>query len=192
MADTCFPITTNFNQCDGTIQSSNFELELSVLIGVQTEIKTKTRDAINPTIYNSIVMQTGKKMVEGVFRLKNPLDEMATTSEDKGFAITGKVEGELVIYGRNPDAAYAKMKLDNNRLFIIAKQASQTTGNARYLVIGAESGLRPAAGDNFQKTKGGYVYKFIADFLSYPEEFLYTGNDATTDAMIAALKVPGV
>lgn len=190
--DSCFPLPTAINVCDGTIKSSNFDLELEVLVGAQNEIKTLTRNATTPTIYEAIVMKTGKKMVKATFRLKNPLDEMSTTSEDKGFAITGKVEGEIVIYGRNPNSAYAKMLLDNNRPFMILPQAAQLTGNGRYIVIGAEAGLRPAAGENFQKTKGGYVYKFMADYLSYPEEFLYTGADNTTATMIAALQVDGI
>ena len=192
MADPCFPITSNFNECDGSAPNSNFDLELEVLVGTFSEIKTKTRNATTPLIYENLVMDSTEKMFTAYFRMKNPLDDMTETSEEKSFALTGKVEGEIVIYGRTPEAAYQKFVLDNNRIFMIAKQASQAGTSAHRIVIGGEAGLKPAPGENFTKDKGGYVFKFMADFLTYPQEYLWAGTEGATAAIEAALIIAGV
>lgn len=187
----CFPITEQINEC-GTMVT-NFDFEQEALVGNWDEIKTKTRNALNPLLINSLVMQSTKMMYPLIFREDKPMGTLAETTEEKSYAKPSKIEGELIVYGRTPEAAYTKFLLDNNKHFILLKQAAKKGTNAYYVLLGVESGLRPAAGENFVGDKGGYVHKFMADNLTYPQEFLYAdAGQAATDANYAALQVAGV
>ena len=186
----CFPITAQINSC-GTI-STNFNFENDALIGNWDDILSFTRGA-NPLEIGALVLKSGvKKMFPIYFREDNPMATLAETTEEKSYAKPSKVEGELIIYGRTPESAYLKQKLDNNKCFIILKQAAKKGTSAYYVILGLESGLKPMAGENFVGDKGGYVFKFMADNLTYPQEFLYATDIATTNTNYANLQIATV
>ena len=190
MATPCFSITSNINSCG--VSQANFDFEQEALIGNFHEVKTKTRNSTTPTIWENLVMNTGTKFYNVKFKELSPMSTLSETSEEKSFGKTGKIEGEIVIYAKTPAAAYQKFILDNSRPVIILKQASRPGTSAYRVVLGLESGLKPAAGESFSKEKGGFVFKFMADFLTYPMEFLWAGSESATAAIEAALIVPGL
>lgn len=189
MSDSCFPIATDLNQCDGSVFNSNFDFEAEALIGNRADILSITRNSSNPTIIEAITLKTGKKMYKLGFRETKPMNDLAETTEEKSFGKTYKVEGELIVYGRDPASAYQKLLLDNGKHFIMLKQASKAGTSSYRIFLGIESGLKPAAGETFNKEKGGYPYKFMEDFLSYPQNYLWLTNEATTAAIEAELQI---
>ena len=189
----CFPITAPINSC-GAI-NANFDFESDALIGNWDDIASYSRDSVNPTLINALTLKlfsagvTPSQMFKIYFRETSPMATLAETTEEKSYAKPSKVEGELVIYERTPASALIKQQLDNNKIFLILKQASKKGTSAYYVILGLESGLKPMAGENFVGDKGGYVFKFTASNLTYPQEFLWNIDSATTEAIITALQV---
>ena len=184
----CFPITADINECG--IMSTNFTFEQEAFVGNFDDIASYTRNSSNPTLINSLVLKSGKQVYDLIFREDNPMSTLAETTEEKAYAKPSKVEGELVVYGRTPEAANIKRLLDSGKHFIILKQAAKKGTNAYYVILGLESGLKPAAGENFVGDKGGYVHKFMADNLTYPQEFIWADAGlAATEAIITELQV---
>jgi len=190
MADSCFPIASDLNACDGSIFNSNFDFEAEGLIGNRADILSYARNASNPTLINALTLNAGKKMYKVGFREVKPMDGLAETTEEKSFGKTYKVEGKIVVYGRNPASAYQKLLLDNGKHFLLLKQASKIGTSAYRVLLGIEAGLKPAAGEGFSKELGGYVYSFMADFISYPQEFLWAdAGEVATAAIETELQV---
>lgn len=184
----CFPITADINSCG--ISATNFTFEQEAFIGNWDDIASYTRNNSNPLLINSLVLKTGKQVYDIIFKEDNPMSNMTETTEEKSYAKPSKIEGELIVYDRTPAAAYTKFLLDNNKKFLILKQAAKKGTSAYYVLLGIESGLKPAAGENFVADKGGYVSKFMADNLTYPQEFLWADAGlAATEAIITELQV---
>lgn len=189
MAESCFKPTADINSCG--VLNSNFDFEADALIGSKEDVKTITRNVTNSTIIENLVMKTGKKCYTVRFREVKPMDGLTETTEEKSFGKTYKVEGEIVLYGRDPAQAYQKFILDNSKTFILLRQAAKPGTSSYRVLLGLESGLKPAAGETFVKDKGGYVFKFMADFLTYPQEYLWKTDETQTAALEAALLVAG-
>ena len=184
----CFPITANINSCGVT--DVNFTFEQDALIGNWDDIASFTRNSSNPLLINSLVLKASAKMYTVIFKEDKPMDTLAETTEDKVYAKPSKVEGDIVVYGKSPAAAYTKYLLSNNKIFMILKQAAKKGTSSYWVILGLESGLRPMAGNNFDKDRGGYVHKFVADTLTYPQEFLWADAGlAATEAIITELQV---
>lgn len=184
----CFDVNADINSC-GTIVT-NYTFEQEAWVGNWDDIATVGRNSSNPLLINALTLKSGgKKMYKIIFREDNPMAALAETTEDKGYAKPSKVEGELVVYGRTPAAAYTKFLLDNCKKFILLHQSAKKGTSAYRVLLGLESGLKPAAGENFVGDKGGYVHKFMADNLTYPQEFLWADTgEADTAILEAALK----
>lgn len=191
MAESCFRVAADINPC-ATNFVANFDFEQDGIIFNREDIKTLTRDSSNPNLVTDLVLKTGKLGYVIRFKETKPLNEMAQTTEEKPFGKTYKVEGEFVIYGHTPESAEQKRELDNSRVCILMRQSAKAGTNAYRVILGLESGLKPAAGEGFNKEKGGYVFKFMEDFLTYPDQFLWKTNEATTAGVEAALLVAGV
>lgn len=191
MAESCFKISDDINENCSSF-NANFDWEQDAIIFNREDVKTLTNDNTNPTLVTDLVLKTGKKGYTVRFREPKPMDALAETTEEKPFGKTYKVEGEIVIYGRDPEAAYEKFILDNSRAAILMRQSSKAGTSSYRVLYGIESGLKPAAGETFTKEKGGYVFKFMADFLTYPQQFLWKTDEATTAAVEAALLVNGI
>lgn len=186
----CFPITAQINECGVT--TTNFTFEQDALIGNWDDILSYTRGENNKLEIGDLLLKSGgKKMYPIIFKEDNPMSTLTETTEEKSYAKPSKIEGEIIIYGRTPAAALIKQKLDNNKIFMILKQSAKkaNTDHSYYVILGLESGLKPTAGENFVGDKGGYVFKFMADNLTYPQEFLWKTDVATTNANYAALQV---
>ena len=188
MAVSCFKINDDLND-DCSVFSGNFDFEEQGIILNHIDLNTVTRDTNNPTIVTNLTKDGGTKGYTVTFRETKPMNDLSETTEEKSFGKTYKVEGELIVYGRDPDAAYKKFLLDKSKIVLILKRAAKVGTSSYRIVLGLESGLKPVAGDTFNKDKGGYVFKFSEDFVSYPQSFIWAGSEAATAAIEADLLV---
>lgn len=184
----CFPLSADINS--GCEYISNYEYDQEGLAWSHENQALVTKDSNNRTLITDLKLATGKLAYKLNFRVIKPLDGMTETSEEKPFGITYKVEGKITLRGKTPAAALQKFKLDNDRLVIMVKQSAET-GSAKRIIFGVESGLKPMAGSTFDKEQGGYVYNFMADLLSVPQNFFYKTDEAGSLAWEAAMLATG-